>query len=70
MRPTGPPWIPDAHTVLETYEEILAALPGLDGEGMDSSRYEPSGMTGMATYEARLLSLSPIEYIPYRKGAS
>ncbi|MFH8397407.1 hypothetical protein ACH4E9_08230 [Streptomyces anulatus] len=49
---------------------MLAALPGLDGEGMDSPRYEPSGMTGMATYEARLLSLSPIEYIPYRKGAS
>ncbi|MFJ9106547.1 DUF4440 domain-containing protein [Streptomyces sp. NPDC102283] len=30
-----------------TYEEMLVALPGLDGGGADSPRYEPSGMTGV-----------------------
>ncbi|MFJ9886074.1 DUF4440 domain-containing protein [Streptomyces sp. NPDC091287] len=30
-----------------TYEEMLIALPDLDGGGADSPRYEPSGMTGV-----------------------
>ncbi|MFE9698883.1 DUF4440 domain-containing protein [Streptomyces sp. NPDC006270] len=29
-----------------TYEEMLAALPGLDGGDVEGPRYEPSGMTG------------------------
>lgn len=30
-----------------TYEEMLAALPGLDGGGTDGPRFEPSDMTGV-----------------------
>ncbi|MFJ6612847.1 DUF4440 domain-containing protein [Streptomyces sp. NPDC091289] len=31
-----------------TYEEMLAALPGLDGGDADGPRFEHSGMTGVA----------------------
>ncbi|MDQ0986165.1 nuclear transport factor 2 family protein [Streptomyces sp. V2I9] len=30
-----------------TYEEMLAALPGLDGGDVNGPRFEPSGMTGV-----------------------
>ncbi|NEB38914.1 nuclear transport factor 2 family protein [Streptomyces sp. SID14515] len=30
-----------------TYEEMVAALPGLDGGGANGPRFEPSGMTGV-----------------------
>ncbi|MFB7861107.1 DUF4440 domain-containing protein [Streptomyces sp. NPDC056069] len=30
-----------------TYEEMLAALPGMDGGAEDGPRYEPSGMRGV-----------------------
>ncbi|MFG3406980.1 DUF4440 domain-containing protein [Streptomyces sp. NPDC048142] len=30
-----------------TYEEMLAALPGLDGGKADGPRYEPAGLTGV-----------------------
>ncbi|MGW7462921.1 nuclear transport factor 2 family protein [Streptomyces sp. NPDC054797] len=30
-----------------TYEDMLAALPEMDGASQDGPRYEPSGMTGV-----------------------
>ncbi|MCX4710794.1 nuclear transport factor 2 family protein [Streptomyces griseus] len=30
-----------------TYEEMVAALPDLEGGGADGPRFEPSGMTGV-----------------------